>query len=116
MNLRQIIFLRTDLGKTYGKGAIIAQACHASTYALHAFRNSTATVEYLADAENMTKIILKISEPQIDVTMAAMYKNKINFIRWIEKPEEILTAMATEPLDLSAHAEFEIFLRKFKLY
>lgn len=42
-------------------GAIVAQACHASTAVMHMFREDPYTVEYLSDLDRMHKVVLKVS-------------------------------------------------------
>ena len=42
-------------------GAIVAQACHASTAVLHLFRDDPNVVEYLKDVERMHKVVLEVT-------------------------------------------------------
>lgn len=60
LNLVQYIAVRGDLIDKWPVGAIIAQACHASTAVLHLFRDDTYTVQYLADVDRMHKVVLKV--------------------------------------------------------
>ncbi|KAG0007049.1 peptidyl-tRNA hydrolase domain-containing protein 1 [Modicella reniformis] len=57
------IVIRKDLIKTLGwtTGSVIAQACHASTAVLHKTQDLRDTREYLADINNMHKVVLEIS-------------------------------------------------------
>ena len=59
----QYILVRSDLCKTLGwpVGALVAQACHASTAAIHMFYDHEDTKKYLSDLDNMHKIILSVS-------------------------------------------------------
>lgn len=62
--LVQYILLRSDLKSSlkWSFGAIIAQACHASTAAIHKFYSNQHTQSYLKDLDNMHKIILQVSK------------------------------------------------------
>ena len=59
----QYVVVRSDLCKTLGwpVGALVAQACHASTAAIHMFYEHEDTKKYLSDLDNMHKIILSVS-------------------------------------------------------
>lgn len=54
----QYIVVRKDLA--WPAGALIAQACHASTAAVHRFYEHSDTKEYLGDLPNMHKIVLQV--------------------------------------------------------
>ena len=60
----QYVLVRADLCKTLGwpVGALVAQACHASTAVIHSFYNHEDTQKYLADLDNMHKIVLAVSK------------------------------------------------------
>ena len=60
----QYVLVRADLCKTLGwpVGALVAQACHASTAVIHLFYNHEDTQKYLADLDNMHKIVLAVSK------------------------------------------------------
>lgn len=59
----QYVVLRGDLAKTLGwpLGAVVAQGCHACTAAIHLFYNDADTQAYLADLDNMHKVVLEVS-------------------------------------------------------
>jgi len=59
----QYVVMRGDLSKTMGwpLGAVIAQACHACTAVIHLFYNDADTQTYLADLDNMHKVVLEVS-------------------------------------------------------
>ena len=61
LKLVQYVAVRGDLVKEWPLGAIVAQACHASTAVMHMFRDDPYTVEYLSDLDRMHKIVLKVS-------------------------------------------------------
>lgn len=59
----QYVLLRSDLLKELGWsiGALVAQACHASTAVIHLFRDDEYTMQYLNDLDNMHKVVLEVS-------------------------------------------------------
>lgn len=58
--LVQYIAIRGDLVDKWPLGAVIAQACHASSAALHLFRDDVSTREYLGDIDRMHKVVLRV--------------------------------------------------------
>ncbi|TBU09633.1 hypothetical protein CWI36_0013p0010 [Hamiltosporidium magnivora] len=46
--------------KNFSKGALIAQACHASVSAIITYKNDLDNQLYISDLNNMTKVILKV--------------------------------------------------------
>lgn len=62
-NLVQYVLLRSDLLKDLGWsiGALVAQACHASTAVLHIFKEDEHTIQYLNNLDNMHKVVLEVS-------------------------------------------------------
>ncbi len=56
--LVQYIVVRKDLA--WPAGALIAQACHAATSVIHMFYEHQDTKDYLADIDNMHKIVLQV--------------------------------------------------------
>ena len=59
----QYVVVRGDLARTMGwpLGAVIAQACHACTAVIHLCYNDAHTQAYLADLDNMHKVVLEVS-------------------------------------------------------
>jgi len=57
----QYVVLPGDLARRWPLGAVIAQACHACTAAIHLFHNDAHTQAYLADLDNMHKVVLEVS-------------------------------------------------------
>ncbi|KAI8420792.1 hypothetical protein MSG28_007999 [Choristoneura fumiferana] len=57
----QYVLLRSDLLKELGwsVGALVAQACHASTAVLHLYKDDEQTIQYLSDLDNMHKVVLE---------------------------------------------------------
>ncbi|OQS54826.1 PTRHD1 [Ecytonucleospora hepatopenaei] len=116
-DLTQIIFLVKDLEKTHGftKGSMIAQACHASVKSIFVFKDFDTTKEYVRNLNEMTKIILKLNLEDVELLKETCNTNKIQYVEWIEQPENIMTAIATEILDKKKNNLKEIF-KHFKLY
>ena len=67
MTLVQYVVVRGDLLRKLGwpVGAVIAQACHASTAATHAFRDDEETAKYLTDLNRMHKVVLEVGKRHI---------------------------------------------------
>lgn len=63
--LVQYVIVRSDLIKSckWKVGAVIAQACHATTAVLHMFYEDSHTQAYLKDLDRMHKIILEVWLP-----------------------------------------------------
>lgn len=59
----QYILVRGDLIRTlkWPLGAVIAQACHASTAVTHLYYNDECTQTYLSDLDHMHKVVLEVS-------------------------------------------------------
>ena len=60
--LVQYVVVRGDLLKLplWTTGAVIAQACHASTAALWSHRNDPNTIAYTNELDNMHKVVLEV--------------------------------------------------------
>lgn len=61
--LVQYLVLRKDLSQAplaWPAGALIAQACHAATAALHLHRDHPHTGAYLAELGRMRKVVLEV--------------------------------------------------------
>lgn len=60
----QYVVVRGDLTRTmrWPLGAVVAQACHACTAVIHLSYNDVDTQAYLADLDNMHKVVLEVSE------------------------------------------------------
>lgn len=95
-NLVQYIVVRTDLKWT--TGATIAQACHASTASITKTSSTQTTKDYLADLENMHKIILQVdSLDDLKACEIKLNESKIPHHMWIERPEGLITCLAVSP-------------------
>jgi peptidyl-tRNA hydrolase len=113
----QYILLRRDLKKmkNYNDGAIIAQACHASTAIIYKTINDELTKIYFNDLDRMHKIILGIDggENELNQLNCLLKENSIEHYLWIEQPENIPTAIAVKPY---YKKDIEQFFSKYKLY
>ncbi|KAF9170035.1 peptidyl-tRNA hydrolase domain-containing protein 1 [Mortierella sp. AD011] len=99
--LTMFIVIRKDLIKTLGwtTGSVIAQACHASTAVLHKTQDLKDTREYLADLNNMHKVVLEIKNlPQLESLSASLSELNVPHVTWKEQPEDILTCLSTSPI------------------
>ncbi|XP_034828621.1 putative peptidyl-tRNA hydrolase PTRHD1 [Maniola hyperantus] len=115
-SLVQYVLLRSDLLKELGWsiGALVAQACHASTAVLHLYREDENTMNYLNDLDNMHKVILEVPNKESLKKVAEKLKeNSIDHKLWIEQPENIPTCLALKPYPKD---EVKKYVGKFKLY
>lgn len=92
----QYIVVRTDLG--WSPGALIAQACHASVASIVRTIDSGPTKDYLADLNNMHKIILKADRAE-DLKQLESRLREANVAHhlWIEQPENTASCLACSP-------------------
>lgn len=83
---------------SFSLGANIAQACHAASAAILKSNGSSNTVEFAASLEDMTVCVLSV-EDEFELTqMGEVFSlNHVPFYLWLEKPENIPTALATAP-------------------
>jgi peptidyl-tRNA hydrolase len=113
----QYILLRRDLKKmkNYNDGAIIAQACHASSAILYKTINDDLTKLYFNDLDRMHKIILSVDggENEFNELSNILKQNSIEHYLWIEQPENIPTAIAVKPY---YKKDIEHLFSKYKLY
>ena len=94
--LVQYLVVRKDL--KWPTGALIAQACHASTAVLWATRDTSTTRQYLDDADNMHKVVLAAeSAAALDELAAALTAAAVAHKRWVERPDDIVTCVASAP-------------------
>ncbi|KAJ2947519.1 hypothetical protein O0L34_g17308 [Tuta absoluta] len=112
----QYVLLRSDLFKELGWsiGALVAQACHASTAVLHLYKNDEHTMQYLNDLDNMHKVVLEVpNEEALKKVAAKLTENAIDHKLWIEQPENIPTCLALKPYPKD---QVKKYVGKFKLY
>ncbi|CEP17580.1 hypothetical protein [Parasitella parasitica] len=117
--LTMFIVVRKDLAKKlqWPAGSVMTQACHAATAILHITREEEPTKKYLADLDNMHKVVLETkNEGSLEKLAAVLTEHQIPFKKWIEQPENIATALATAPLSPRSPEVLEAFKKCCSLY
>ncbi|XP_014235399.1 putative peptidyl-tRNA hydrolase PTRHD1 [Trichogramma pretiosum] len=112
----QYVLVRGDLIKSleWPVGAVIAQACHACSAAIHLFHDDPDTQKYLGDLDNMHKVVLEVpSEESLKTLHQTLEDNSIKHKLWIEQPENIPTCLVVKPYPKE---EVHKYFKKFKLY
>ena len=109
--LVQYVVVRKDL--KWPAGALIAQACHATTAAIWAHRDHVDTIAYCTNADDMHKIVLSAeSASSLDDLASALSNAGVGHRRWIEQPENIVTCVASRP---ASRALLQPFFKAFRL-
>ncbi|XP_019966126.1 putative peptidyl-tRNA hydrolase PTRHD1 [Paralichthys olivaceus] len=114
--LVQYIVVRSDLvhALSWPLGAVITQACHAATAALHVHRSDPETVRYLEQLDSMHKVVLGIpDEAALTGLSETLTQAGVSHKLWIEQPENIPTCLALKPYPKET---VQPLLRKFKLF
>nr|XP_039266763.1 putative peptidyl-tRNA hydrolase PTRHD1 [Styela clava] len=96
----QYIVVRGDLTSAlkWPLGAVIAQACHASTAIMHLHKDDPHVLEYTSKLDSMHKIVLEAKNEENLCTLAeTLHQNEVDFKLWIEQPENFATCLATKP-------------------
>jgi len=112
----QYIVVRSDLIKTlsWPLGALIAQACHASTAVMHEFYEHEDTKSYLRELDTMHKIVLEVKdEGELNNLKNKLDEGSIDHKVWIEQPENFPTCLAVRPYPKN---EVQKFFKGLKLY
>ena len=112
----QYVIVRADLLKTlnWPVGALVAQACHATTAVIHQFYQHEDTQNYLKDLDNMHKIILSIpNESDLKSLEAKLKEAEIDHKLWIEQPENFPTCLAVRPYPKD---QVQAYFKKLKLF
>ncbi|KAJ3274246.1 hypothetical protein HDV01_003319 [Terramyces sp. JEL0728] len=102
MALTVYIILRKDLLKMAGwsQGSMIGQACHGVSKMLWEKRNDEAVIRYMEDMDNMHKVVLELKNAsQLETLSTSLQENKIDFVRWVEMPENTLSCLVTKPYE-----------------
>ncbi|PVD32021.1 hypothetical protein C0Q70_07447 [Pomacea canaliculata] len=111
----QYVVVRSDLVKTkkWPLGALIAQACHASSAAIHLFYKTQHTQEYLSDLDRMHKVVLEAKDEESLKELSQMLTtSQVDFKLWVEQPENFPTCLATRPYPKE---EIQQYFKQFKL-
>ncbi|XP_036922717.1 putative peptidyl-tRNA hydrolase PTRHD1 [Sturnira hondurensis] len=115
--LVQYLVLRKDLSQapfSWPAGALIAQACHAATAALHAHRDHPHTIAYLRELERMRKVVLEApDETTLKKLSETLQQKNIEHVLWLEQPENITTCLALRPYPKE---EVNQYLKTFRLF
>ncbi|XP_075893855.1 putative peptidyl-tRNA hydrolase PTRHD1 [Nelusetta ayraudi] len=114
--LVQYVVVRSDLVHklSWPLGAVITQACHAATAAIHLHYGDADTQQYLAELDSMHKVVLGAPDEAALSTLAeTLTQAGVAHKLWIEQPENIPTCLALKPC---AKETVQPLLRKFKLF
>ena len=112
----QYIVVRSDLVKTlsWPLGALIAQACHASTAVMHEFHDHEDTKRYLSELDSMHKVVLEVKcEDELKSLGNKLLEGGIDHKMWIEQPENFPTCLAVRPYPKD---QIQSFFKGLKLY
>ncbi|XP_060907599.1 putative peptidyl-tRNA hydrolase PTRHD1 [Labrus mixtus] len=114
--LVQYVVVRSDLVHklSWPLGAVITQACHAATAAIHLHYEDPDTQRYLAELDSMHKVVLGAPD---EAALSSLSENLsqagVAHKLWIEQPENIPTCLALKPCPKET---VQPLLRKFKLF
>jgi len=112
----QYILIRGDLllKEAWPVGAVLAQACHAASAAIHLFYSDEDTQRYLSDLDNMHKVVLEVGGEADLVKVAEKLKEaSVDHKLWVEQPENFPTCLAVKPYPKE---QVQKYFKKFKLY
>ncbi|XP_037304674.1 putative peptidyl-tRNA hydrolase PTRHD1 isoform X2 [Pungitius pungitius] len=114
--LVQYVVVRSDLVHklSWPLGAVITQACHAATAAIHLHYGDPDTQRYLAELDSMHKVVLAAAD---EAALSGLSENLtqagVAHKLWIEQPENVPTCLALKPCQKET---VQPLLRKFKLF
>ncbi|CAN9507508.1 unnamed protein product [Ophioblennius macclurei] len=114
--LVQYVVVRSDLvhALSWPLGAVITQACHAATAAIHLHYGLTDTQRYLEELDSMHKVVLAApDEGALSSLSDCLTEAGVAHKLWVEQPENIPTCLALRPYPKDA---VQPLLRKFKLF
>ncbi|XP_072218102.1 putative peptidyl-tRNA hydrolase PTRHD1 [Leuresthes tenuis] len=114
--LVQYVVVRSDLVHklSWPLGAVITQACHAATAALHLSYGDPDTQRYLAELDSMHKVVLGApDEAALSSLSESLTQAGVSHKLWIEQPENIPTCLALKPYPKET---VQPLMRKFKLF
>ncbi|XP_032828135.1 putative peptidyl-tRNA hydrolase PTRHD1 [Petromyzon marinus] len=113
--LVQYVVVLGDLqsGLGWPLGALVAQACHACTAALHLYYAEADTQRYLGDLDSMHKVVLQADDKDALTQLSEkLTVENIQHKLWVEQPENIPTCLALRPYPKE---QVHHLLKKFKL-
>ncbi|XP_013886724.1 putative peptidyl-tRNA hydrolase PTRHD1 [Austrofundulus limnaeus] len=114
--LVQYIVVRSDLVHelSWPLGAVITQACHAATAAVHLHYGDPDTQRYLSELDSMHKVVLAApDEAALSGLSERLSQAGVAHKVWVEQPENIPTCLALKPC--SKHTVRPL-LSNFKLF
>ncbi|XP_061610048.1 putative peptidyl-tRNA hydrolase PTRHD1 [Phyllopteryx taeniolatus] len=114
--LVQYVVVRADLVHklSWPLGAVITQACHAATAAVHLHYADRDTQSYLAELDSMHKVVLAApDEAALSGLSESLTQAGVAHKLWIEQPENMATCLALKPYP---RERVQPLLRKFKLF
>lgn len=92
----------------------MAQACHATTAAIHLYYSHENTQKYLADLDSMHKIVLSVdNEDALKELEQRLQEVSVDYKLWIEQPENFATCLAVRPYP---KGQVQHLFKKLKLY
>ncbi|XP_061602607.1 putative peptidyl-tRNA hydrolase PTRHD1 isoform X2 [Cololabis saira] len=112
VRLVQYVVVRSDLlhQLAWPVGAVMTQACHAATAAIHLSYEDPHTQQYLAELDAMHKAP---DEAALSGLSDSLTQAGVSHKLWIEQPENIPTCLALKPYPKET---VQPLLRKFKLF
>ncbi|CAI5684335.1 putative peptidyl-tRNA hydrolase PTRHD1 [Oreochromis niloticus] len=114
--LVQYVVVRSDLVHklSWPLGAVITQACHAATAAIHLHYGDPDTQRYLSELDSMHKVVLGApDEAALSGLSESLKQAGVSHKLWIEQPENIPTCLALKPYPKET---VQPLMRKFKLF
>ncbi|XP_029902483.1 putative peptidyl-tRNA hydrolase PTRHD1 [Myripristis murdjan] len=114
--LVQYVVVRSDLVHklSWPLGAVITQACHAATAAIHLNYADPDTQQYLTELDSMHKVVLQApDQDSLSSLSETLTEGGVAHKLWIEQPENIPTCLALKPYPKET---VQPLLRKFKLF
>ncbi|XP_068433532.1 putative peptidyl-tRNA hydrolase PTRHD1 [Clinocottus analis] len=114
--LVQYVVVRSDLVHklSWPLGAVITQACHAATAAIHLHYGDPDTQRYLSELDSMHKVVLGApDETALSSLSDSLTQAGVAHKLWVEQPENIPTCLALKPCPKET---VQPLLRKFKLF
>lgn len=93
---------------------MIAQGAHAASAVMWKFRDDPNVAAYTNDLGRMHKVVLAAKdEAELLDVASSLDAAGLDFVRWLELPENVPTAIATKPYP---KPEFGTVLKKLKLF
>ncbi|UVC54484.1 hypothetical protein MACJ_004033 [Theileria orientalis] len=120
VDLTQYVILRDDLqtdGRSWPRGALIAQACHACVSVNSIFKSDPNVCRYtsLENLPHLRTVVLSVeSEKKLLDYYNILTTNLVSSHLFTEQPENIVTCLATVPVEKSKVSSLLNKLKTFK--